>query len=384
MIKGKLKQKISILLIAVMALLMTAPGFAATGHTLTIKSQTAGHTFELYQIFKGDVATDSDVLTNIKWGDSVENPSKLIEALKSDNDLKGFFDEVDTTASEDAQAVAVAAGLSATLAESTASALADKFAELVEDYLSTTPYKSVTGGDTTYTYQFTDVEDGYYLVKDKDESLDLSEYGKDTAAYTKYIIGVIGEDKNIDAKADKPDIEKYIENPHTDDPNDTHDDLEKTEEYSIGDDIIYHLKSEVPKMDGYDHYWFMVQDELSAGLTFVGMATDGAAVTVGGEEVNPGSAGEDWTYTFTQDGQKLYFVFNNFLESYKESYVGKEIVIRYIVRLNENAKIGAEGNDNTVSLVYSNNPYVDYSGKEPTPGGDNPGTGQTSDKKTVT
>ena len=50
-------------------------------HTITIKSENFGHTFEAYQIFKGDLSDEK--LTNVEWGLSIVDSTQLLEELKT-------------------------------------------------------------------------------------------------------------------------------------------------------------------------------------------------------------------------------------------------------------------------------------------------------------
>ena len=65
------------LLAVAMVCAMAIPAFAAgTGsNTLTINGKTAGHTYEAYQVFTGDLK--GSVLSNIVWGDGVDGDGIL-------------------------------------------------------------------------------------------------------------------------------------------------------------------------------------------------------------------------------------------------------------------------------------------------------------------
>lgn len=82
------------MLAAVMVFAMTIPAAAAPGdtYTLTINSATSGHTYQAYQVFKGDyseVTVDGatqKTLANIDWGTGV-NGTALLAALKADGTI---------------------------------------------------------------------------------------------------------------------------------------------------------------------------------------------------------------------------------------------------------------------------------------------------------
>ena len=85
-----MKRTVSILLCLMLVLSMAIPAFAAgETYTLTINNATAGHTYQAYQIFTGNlVPSASDpskmVLTDIAWGSAVAaNASALLAEIVS-------------------------------------------------------------------------------------------------------------------------------------------------------------------------------------------------------------------------------------------------------------------------------------------------------------
>ncbi|MCD8084601.1 MAG: isopeptide-forming domain-containing fimbrial protein [Clostridiales bacterium] len=405
MTKGKWKKIASLALAAILTLSLAAPGFASSGtttgvndNTLTVTSDTSGHTYELYQILGGDVDTIDEnlYLANVIWGDGVKE-ANLASALTTNTTLKDYFTFADTS---DPQASELADGLANIEAEGSAS-LTNAFAvvvnaNLVDTCVDNNPSPAYNSSTEKYEYTFQSLYDGYYLLRDEPESLvdPQDDDDEDTAGYTLYILQIVNGDNEVEAKTDTTTIDKHIVNPHTDDGD---PDLEKTEEYTIGDLITYQLDgSYVPDMTNYSSYWYVVQDTLSAGLTFDNMVS----VKVGDktlEKVDGYMTGESAYYTYyytTEDvsvtdvnentvtGTKLTIVFNEFYNSYKgTAYDNAEIVIQYNVHLNEDCNIGSVGNDNTVRLIYSNNPNVDCSGEWDE---SKDGVGYTTNKKTVT
>ena len=75
--KKAMKKLMAALLAVAMVCAMAIPAFAAgTGsNTLTINGKTAGHTYEAYQVFTGDLK--GSVLSNIVWGDGVDGDGIL-------------------------------------------------------------------------------------------------------------------------------------------------------------------------------------------------------------------------------------------------------------------------------------------------------------------
>lgn len=131
-------------------------------YTITINNATAGHTYEAYQIFAGDLfeKDNTKVLSNIVWGTGVDSAR-----IKAD---KVFGDQT---------AEQVAAALKT---EADAKAFAQKVAPYLKNHTDS------TFADGKYT--ISGLAAGYYLVKDQNDSLN----DKDDF-YTAYIMEVVGD-----------------------------------------------------------------------------------------------------------------------------------------------------------------------------------------------
>ena len=76
------KKLVSVLLCLVMTVLLATPALAAEGtYSIVIQNDAAGHTYEAYQIFAGDLSADG-VLSNIVWGAGVDGEA-LLGALQA-------------------------------------------------------------------------------------------------------------------------------------------------------------------------------------------------------------------------------------------------------------------------------------------------------------
>ena len=72
----------------------------ADTYTITINGDTTGHTYEAYQIFKGDLS--GDTLSNIQWGNGVTDAGKTAlgdavtkaSTLKNSSDAETFAKEL--------------------------------------------------------------------------------------------------------------------------------------------------------------------------------------------------------------------------------------------------------------------------------------------------
>ena len=312
------KKLASLLMALVMVLGMsvgtTVTAFAANSnaHTITITNDKSGHTYTAYQVFAGDISAGK--LTNVEWGSGVNGADVLADLVK----LEPYKD---CKSAEDVADVLVSFGDD--------SAQLDAFAKVVGAHLKTAAGASTeTKGETSSTYTINVTGDGYYFVKD------TGSLGENDAA-TKYILKVV-ENVSVTAKAETPSIDKVIVNADSANGGEG-----KGTAQDVGSVVNFKLTSKVPAMDGYDTYTYIVNDTMSAGLTFnndVAVTIDGVAYT---------------DFTVAQNGQSFTITFNNFIS--QKANAGKAIVITYSATINENA-LTTDKETNTVNLEYSNNP----------------------------
>lgn len=320
----KIKKIASFVLALVMVFGMTVTAMAenTTAHTITITNTKGGHTYEAYQVFKGDISDGK--LTNIEWGAGVKE-NELLTALKG-------MDNSPYTDCTSAEAVVAVLEKFKDNSEQL-----DAFAKVVGANLSSNVAGTSTEESSPYTIKVNG--DGYYLVKDNNAVA-----GQDDAA-TKYILKVV-EDVSVEAKADTPTIDKVIVNADSANGGDG-----KGTSQDVGSSVKFKLTSKVPEMDGYDSYQYVVKDTLSEGLTF----NDDVKVTINETEYKD--------FTIAQNGQTFTITFNNFIN--QKSNAGKDIVITYSATINEKA-LKTDVEKNTVHLEYSNNPNDSASiGKTP-------------------
>lgn len=327
----KITRRIVTLLMAVFMLvgMSTTIFYAAdNSHTITINNETSGHTYQAYQIFKGDISDGK--LTNIQWGNGVVGAA-LLAKLKTSLPA---YSECNTA--EDVADVLSGFGDN--------SAEIDAFASIVNSYLANVAGESgaPTESEGTYSYNINVTGDGYYFVKDKDGS-DLS-----GDAFTKYILKVV-KDVTVNAKDDVPQIDKNINDPDAG--------KIKITNGSVGEVVNYVIDSAVPNMDGYQTYLFKVTDTMSDGLTF----NNDIKVFIKGNQLPSDTFTVDTSGT---DGSTFVLYINNFIQ-YKGN-PGAPIVITYSATINQDAVVGSGSNDNSAHLEYSNNPS--QSGPDP----DNP------------
>ena len=347
----------ALLLAVIMVLAMVAPVFAANEnpHTITLTFEKPDHTYAAYQIFSGDLSQGK--LTNIQWGSGVDGDAVLTD-LRAHPVLGADFGADVTTAEQVAMIL--------TKYEDDGAKI-EAFGRIVAANLTENKAGTSTEAEENglYKYAIDVTGDGYYIVMDAAEI-------SNTDAATKYILQVLG-DVQLSAKADVPVLEKKI------DENGTKVDLN---EVFVGDKVSYVLTSDVPSMDGYNKYFFVINDTMSEGLTF----NNDVVVKLNNETLTEGT---DYLVEVTNnaDGTTSFqIIFKNFIQ-YKDQATDP-IEVTYSATLNEKAKIGETGNPNVANLTYSNNPNEDGVGYPDTP--DKPGPedddviGETPEDEVIT
>ena len=301
-----MKKLLALATAMIMVFAMTITAFAddKKDFSITINNANAGHTYEAYQIFSGSIS--DGVLSNIQWGTGVSEEGQA--ALGSAKD--------------------VAAGLDGASSEDV-----KDFANQVAEYL-TTPTASVT--TVKGTNKIAGLSAGYYLVKDKDDT--LSESGE---SYTEYILRVVS-DVTVTPKADTTVVEKKVKD--TNDTTGATTDWQDSADYDIGDVVPFQLKATLAdNVASYDTYNVVFHDTLSKGLTY----NKDYTITVDGNDVTD-------EFTATYEGTKLTFACANVKKLGATN--GSEIIVEYTATLNHDAILGSAGNPNKVYLEFSNNP----------------------------
>lgn len=333
-------------------------------YTITIDQADAGHTYEAYQVFTGDLA-ENDTLSNIKWGAGV-NSSNLLKALKADQTFGTTFANAESAA--DVASLLIADN-------------AVKFAKIAVQNLSA----AATGTSGTYdqgakSYTISGLAAGYYLVKDKDNTLDNAE-----AAYTEYILKVV-QNTTVSPKGTVPTVEKKVK--------DTGDSTGKTTgwqdsaDYDVNDTIPYQLTGTLSdKYADYAAYAYKFTDTLSKGLTLDQNSIKVYAVNGEGDARTKVEIKKDnatgykvltTNYAGTDDkdpykgGTVLTVEFADLKKATPTNNTdtltidaNTKIVVEYEATLNSNAIIGSAGNPNKVDLTFANNPYGEGAGKTP-------------------
>lgn len=286
--------------------------------TFTISAPAGDtHSYDVYQIFTGNLAQDGKTLSNLKAGQNYKGEGK-------ESDVKAAADAI----------IAAAAN---------AATDSDKLAE-IEKYVNLT---SAAVGEVSDGSALTGLKPGYYLIKDKDSG-SVGDYD----SYTLYVVKV-ANNITIERKVGVPTVDKK-----TKEVNDTAgstSDWQNWGDYDIGDTVAFKLTGTIAaNYDEYDSYKYIFHDTLDQGLAF----DENSVVVKAGETTL--SKETDYTIS-TSDGEngtkKIDVSFAN-LKAIKTATITKDTVItvEYNATLSDKAVLGSTGNHNEVKLEFSNNP----------------------------
>ena len=309
------RKLVSLLLAVVLTLGLTALGYAEgeTG-SITINDAVVGQTYTIYQILDLESYNASAKAYAYKaataWNTFINSDA-----------IKGTYVEVDAqgyvTWKDGADAAA--------------------FAKAAQKYAkdnSITNQGSVTA--TTTTVSFAGLDLGYYLV--------------DTTLGTLCALDTTNPDVVMEEKNEVPTNVKTVEEDSTGNYGEKND-------ADIGQTVNF--KSTITAQAGAENYVF--HDTMSAGLTL-----DKASIKVNNVAVtnSDGSDVADDYYTVTYpsgEGADGCTFEIDFAQDYLNTITSATtITITYSATLNENAKVGLEGNPNTSKLSYGDSSNTKY------------------------
>ena len=351
---------------------------ATTTNSITIK-QDANNTdetypdkktqFVAYQIFKAKVVdgagSNNKVVSDVEWGANVTRDTRnaIVAAIQSSADYDSTNPQLPT---ENPTAQDVAEWMAANLQETSSVVnngdLLDTIADLVK---GTTPVKpkeasnAAFAADTSVSFE----NSGYYLFLTDDGSIGTKDnYSKQKQTGTSPIFAVVGgRAVEVTEKIGIPTVTKKIKD---DKPG---SDWADKADSQVGQDVQYQLAGTVAEnVASFDTYYYEFHDELSAGLTakkdsikvYAGSDRDSAVEITSGftPEVKDGENGA---------GQTLTVTFDNLKTAVADLSSSTKIFVEYTAQLdpNKTVVVGGAGNDNTVKLIYSNNPMSNGRGE---------------------
>ena len=330
----KYARKLIVFLICIAMML----SFATTAFAYDLEltgDLTKGHTYNVYQIFTGDLdeVGGETVLANVKYGS--------IYPAKPADPVTGTKYCGDIVPAEELEAITDASAF-------------------VKELTLGTVYGTLNKDNN---WSLTNVSAGYYLIKDVTDMSDKDNEDLEiNNSLSQYIVQVV-DDISMTPKADKLIPGKEINSDdHADDygNDDSVSADATTNNGGLGSTVKFDLTVKVPKnADKYTYYYCILNDTLSKGLTFnndVVVTIDGKTATAGTDYVlYTGEAAEGKTFQVAM------------LDA--ASLAGKTIVATYTATINEDAIIGVEGNPNDFTVKYSNDPNHDYDDKPENPDG---------------
>lgn len=316
----------------------TAMADTATGSIKVAEGDS--HTYTVYQVFTGTYGSDGSL------GDVKPGTDFNVDNGAGDNGTN-------LTAAKAAEALAK---IESTESDQTKLAEILKFANLTTQY----------GSDLTASAPLTNVPAGYYLAKDKDNTVT----GND--AQTLYIVNVVGNSAvTITRKVDKPTFQKKVKD--TNDSTGSTTNWQDSADYDVNDKVPFQLTATLPTNEAdfaaYKTYKLVFHDQQSAGLTF---NKKSVVVKYGDKTLGAGS----YTVTENPEDKDTFDITIADAKAVKDAEdnaitvaAGGKFTVEYTSTLNENAVIGSTGNPNEASLEFSNNPNVGgegETGKTPT------------------
>ena len=340
--KGKIMKKLmklmSLLITLVMCIAMAMPAMAASIQLTKEPGDFAdNHVYNVYQVFTGDVVSKATEdgqtvkeLQNVKYGADYGTTGASVpkEELDAITDARAFAD---------------------TLVKANPAVLRGPTATLTKDN----------------NFKAENLAPGYYLIVDT-----VSGEIAEGDVYSQYIVQVL-DDVSIDTKKDLPSSNKIIsadEHPEGGAANPGISEDGKTDNVSIGDKVTFTITATVPThATDYDYYYFIINDTLSEGLTFDPESVVVTTSTDADEDGKGDTLTLETDYALYTEGNADPYTFQVALLDAKAHH-GETITVTYQATLNENAVIGGEGNPNTQSLTYSNNPNEKYDGTQDKPG----------------
>lgn len=284
---------------------------AAGTHSITINNSTTGHTYEAYQIFTGDLSQDKTTLSNIQWGSNI---ASSYTTGKTARVIAGYMEN---GKAEDGTTARTAA----------------EWATVIGGVLSGNPAGS-TSTVTDGAYTISGLAEGYYLIKDQDNTL-----SGENDAYTEFILKLVG-DAEVEPKSGIPTATKMI---------DEATDTAYSAQYRVGDTVNFILTGTMPSnYNSYSSYKYTLHDKSAAGFT---VDTSSIKVYVGSTEITSGFT----INNSPSDGDTFDVVFNN-TKTISSINSNSEIIVKYSATVNGNAIIGSAGNSNEFKIDFSNNP----------------------------
>lgn len=312
------KKAVSLLLALVMVLAMSAAAFADESKETTITAPANNRTYEVYQIFTGDLDNTGSVLSNVKWGKNGTGTEGATVSQGTLDALNAVNTKTDT----------------------------EKLTE-IQKYvdLTSTPMGTISNGSSLK------VPTGYYLIKDNGPM-------GEGEAYSLYVVEVVGP-TTVNPKTGTTSSEKKVKDVNDSSAASTTD-WQDSADYDIGDAVPFQLKATIVQdYANYKVYKLTFHDKEDDGLSF---NKSSVVVKVDGNVINSGPNSYEVVTDDLTDGDTFEVRFAN-LKGITSVHAGSVITVEYTSTLNDNAVVGSAGNKNTMHVTYSNNPNDEQGGE---------------------
>ena len=326
--------------------------------------------FVAYQIFNAKVvdgtSASDKVVSDVAWAENVTEPTQasIINAIKQSAGYDSSKSKLPEDKTPTAQDVAdwMADNLQDASWVVNNGDLLDTIADLVK---GTTPAMPRGASSAAFAADDTSISfknSGYYLFLTDDSSIGTKDsYFELRQTGTSPIFAVVGGSAvEVTEKTGIPTVTKKIK----DDKSGAR--WADKADSQVGQDVKYQLTGTVAEnVASFDSYYYEFRDELSAGLT----VTDASIKVFAGSDR---ASAVEITSGFTPEvknaengaGQTLTVKFDNLKLAVANLSSSTKIFVEYTAQLDPNkAVVGGEGNENTVKLIYSNNPMSDGKGE---------------------
>jgi fimbrial isopeptide formation D2 family protein/LPXTG-motif cell wall-anchored protein len=340
MMKKTIKKLLAALLAVAMVCAMAIPAFA-----YNIKEDiNKDHSFEAFQIFKGDV--EGNKISNATWGSNI-NPDNFLPQLKGADTIGPLF--ANANSARDVLEVI------SQWHNSDANSIA--FARFVCHYLYPTADANPTHAAIgNHTLHFDDA--GYYLIVDTT----YFKPGDSYVAYNSFMLTVTQANWNVDVtpKVEKPSVKKEVYDNQDGTSNEAG--FGSSADHAINEEFKFKLTATLPASnvhvyDYYDKYTVIFNDTLSEGITFDRLDT---------VEITNGTTSQvidSNKYTLYEKQPYLTLGIDDVktCASGLNLNDGATITVTYTAHLNDKAFVNTTSgssteNKNSVQLQYSNNP----------------------------
>ena len=328
--------------------------FAEDGDdTITINQvdKNATTKFKAYQIFKADVVDEGGkkVVSNVDWASPAARTA-VLGALMAES-VPGISDS--STAQD------VADYLSENITNTTDTTVVKKDDLLNKIALAVEKDVPATGEAFVAGTHFTAESKGYYLFMTDTSSIGTKyDYADMKQTGTSPIFAVVGgKAVTVTEKTNIPTVEKKVRD---DKPG---SDWADKADSQMGQNVEYQLTGTVAKnVDTFDTYYYQFYDELSAGLT---ADVNSVKVNIDGTEINASKFAKNVSEPDANGKTVLTVTFENLKAAGVDITERSQVVVTYTAMLDPGKAVvvSGAGNDNSVKLVYSNNPGHDSKGE---------------------